>query len=98
MVLGSIFRLFSVVVVNFSLLYSQLYDRWSTFLDIKAETDNWGCMERLETFAFEPIKLSQERDPKQRDLVLFLPDSIYIVDQDKRDAWHVSYDFCVNQK
>jgi hypothetical protein len=49
MVLGSIFRLFSVVVVNFSLLFSQSYDRWSTFLDIKAETDNWGCMERLDT-------------------------------------------------
>ena len=50
------------------------------------------------TFSFEPIKLSQERDPEQRDLVLFLPDSIYVVDQDKRDAWHVTYDFCVNQK
>lgn len=50
------------------------------------------------TFAFEPIDLKQERDPEQRDLLLYLPDSVYVIDSDKRDAWHVRYDFCVNQK
>eukprot|EP00339_Tiarina_fusa_P000543 CAMPEP_0117085726 /NCGR_PEP_ID=MMETSP0472-20121206/60230_1 /TAXON_ID=693140 ORGANISM="Tiarina fusus, Strain LIS" /NCGR_SAMPLE_ID=MMETSP0472 /ASSEMBLY_ACC=CAM_ASM_000603 /LENGTH=948 /DNA_ID=CAMNT_0004815031 /DNA_START=149 /DNA_END=2995 /DNA_ORIENTATION=+ len=50
------------------------------------------------TFSFEPIDLSQKRDPEQRDLLLYLPDSVYVIDADKRDAWHVSYDFCVNQK
>ena len=50
------------------------------------------------TFSFEPIDMSQARDPEQRDLLLYLPDSIYVVDQDKRDAWHVEYEFCVNQK
>jgi anthranilate synthase len=50
------------------------------------------------TFAFEPIDLQQARDPEQRDLLLYLPDSIYVVDQDKRDAWHVEYDFSVDQK
>jgi anthranilate synthase len=50
------------------------------------------------TFAFESIDLAQARDPEQRDLLLYLPDSIYVVDQDKRDAWHVEYDFSVNQK
>ncbi|KAL7557131.1 hypothetical protein ACA910_002415 [Epithemia clementina (nom. ined.)] len=46
------------------------------------------------TYQFEPIELKQERDPEQRDLLLYLPDSILVVDQDKRDAWKISYDFC----
>jgi anthranilate/para-aminobenzoate synthase component I len=45
------------------------------------------------TFQFEPIDLKQQRDPEQRDLLLYLPDDIIVVDQDKRDAWRVSYDF-----
>jgi anthranilate synthase len=50
------------------------------------------------TFQFEPIRLQQERDPDQRDLVLYLPDEILVIDQDKQRAWAVSYDFCVNQR
>jgi anthranilate synthase len=50
------------------------------------------------TFSFEPIDLKLERDPEQRDLLLYLPDSVYVIDSDKRDAWHVQYEFCVNQK
>eukprot|EP00548_Thalassiothrix_antarctica_P006273 CAMPEP_0194141320 /NCGR_PEP_ID=MMETSP0152-20130528/10734_1 /TAXON_ID=1049557 /ORGANISM="Thalassiothrix antarctica, Strain L6-D1" /LENGTH=867 /DNA_ID=CAMNT_0038839895 /DNA_START=35 /DNA_END=2638 /DNA_ORIENTATION=+ len=47
------------------------------------------------TFQFEPIELSQQRDPEQRDLLLYLPDQILVVDQDKHDAWTVSYEFGV---
>ena len=50
------------------------------------------------TFQFEAIKLAQERDPTQRDLLLYLPDEIVVVDQDKRSAWTISYDFCVDGK
>jgi anthranilate synthase len=50
------------------------------------------------TFQFEPIELKQDRDPEQRDLLLYLPDEILVVDQDKRDSWRVSYDFSVNQR
>ena len=50
------------------------------------------------TFSFEPIDMKQERDPEQRDLLLYLPDSVYVIDSDKRDAWHVQYEFCVDQK
>lgn len=50
------------------------------------------------TFQFEPIKLSQERSPDQRDLVLYLPDKILVVDQDKRDAWCVTYDFAYEKR
>jgi anthranilate synthase len=50
------------------------------------------------TFQFEPIDLAQERDSEQRDLLLYLPDTMLVVDQDKRDAWRVCYDFNVDQK
>lgn len=50
------------------------------------------------TFAFEPIDLKQSRDINQRDLILYLPDQIVVVDQDKHDSWIVSYDFYVNNK
>lgn len=50
------------------------------------------------TYQFEPIKLHQLRDEKQRDILLYLPDEIVVVDQDKRDAWKISYDFFVDGK
>lgn len=50
------------------------------------------------TFQFEPIKLSQLRDETQRDIVLYLPDEIVVVDQDRRDAWIISYDFFIDGK
>ena len=50
------------------------------------------------TFQFEPIDMKQTRDPQQRDLLLYLPDKIVVVDQEKRDAWTVAYEFCVDQK
>jgi anthranilate synthase len=50
------------------------------------------------TFQFEPIELVQHRDPEQRDLLLYLPDKMLVVDQDKRDAWEVSFEFSVDSK
>ena len=45
------------------------------------------------TFQFEPIDLRMERPDTQRDVVLYLPDRILVVDQDKRAAWRLEYDF-----
>eukprot|EP00531_Pseudo-nitzschia_arenysensis_P006142 CAMPEP_0116127208 /NCGR_PEP_ID=MMETSP0329-20121206/6724_1 /TAXON_ID=697910 /ORGANISM="Pseudo-nitzschia arenysensis, Strain B593" /LENGTH=845 /DNA_ID=CAMNT_0003621305 /DNA_START=243 /DNA_END=2780 /DNA_ORIENTATION=- len=50
------------------------------------------------TFSFEPIDLKQDRDPEQRDLLLYLPDSVYVIDSDKRDAWHIQYEFNADGK
>ena len=50
------------------------------------------------TFQFEPIEFRRERDEGQRDLVLFLPDQVTVVDQDKRDAWTIKYDFSIGGK
>jgi len=45
------------------------------------------------TFQFEPIRLSQDRDPNQRDLLLYLADELVVVDQSRSSAWTVSLDF-----
>eukprot|EP00520_Triparma_pacifica_P005933 CAMPEP_0118646544 /NCGR_PEP_ID=MMETSP0785-20121206/8119_1 /TAXON_ID=91992 /ORGANISM="Bolidomonas pacifica, Strain CCMP 1866" /LENGTH=850 /DNA_ID=CAMNT_0006538557 /DNA_START=42 /DNA_END=2595 /DNA_ORIENTATION=- len=47
------------------------------------------------TFQFEPINFKNPRPSTQRDLVLFVPDQVTVVDQDKRDAWVIQYDFNV---
>lgn len=45
------------------------------------------------TFQFERIDLKKEREGSQRDLVLYLPDEIIVVDNQKNDAWTVNFDF-----
>jgi len=45
------------------------------------------------TFQFEPIVMKNKRDSDQRDLVMYLPDSILVVDNQKRDSWRISYEF-----
>eukprot|EP01082_Thalassiosira_pseudonana_P011236 g10147.t1.1.5e17418b g10147 g10147.t1 contig4:1310757-1313299(+) len=50
------------------------------------------------TFQFESIKLAQERDPNQRDLLLYLADELVVVDQSRHSAWTVSLDFSYDSK
>ena len=45
------------------------------------------------TFQFEPIEMKIPRAEAQRDLVLYLPDEILVVDNKRNDAWKVSYEF-----
>jgi anthranilate synthase len=44
-------------------------------------------------FQFEPIRLRLERRPDQRDLVLYLPDELVIVDHRREVAMRRRYDF-----
>jgi anthranilate synthase len=44
-------------------------------------------------FQFEPIRLRLERSPEQRDLVLYLPDELIIVDHRREVATRRRYDF-----
>ena len=46
-------------------------------------------------FQFEPITLKQDRSDGQRDLVLHLPDEIYVVDLRREEAVKYSYEFTV---
>ncbi|MEP4768494.1 MAG: anthranilate synthase component I [Roseibium sp.] len=49
-------------------------------------------------FQFEPIDLKLERPDDQRDVVLFLPDEILIVDHHGKRAFVLEYDFVVDGK
>lgn len=44
-------------------------------------------------FQFDPVKHKLERKQSQRDLVLFLPDEILVVDHYSAKAWHDRYDY-----
>jgi anthranilate synthase len=46
-------------------------------------------------FQFEPVSLKQDRTDGQRDLVLHLPDEIYVVDLRREEAVRYSYEFSV---
>jgi anthranilate synthase len=44
-------------------------------------------------FQFDPVEQSLKRAESQRDLVLFLPDEILVVDHHSAKAWHDRYDY-----
>jgi anthranilate synthase len=44
-------------------------------------------------FQFEPIRLRLEREPGQRDLILYLPDELVVVDHRREIAMRRTYDF-----
>ncbi len=47
-------------------------------------------------FQFEPLRLALQRPESQRDLVLFLPDEILVVDHRRERATRLRYDFEVD--
>lgn len=46
-------------------------------------------------FQFEPVTLRRERPASQRDLVLHLPDRLYVMDRKRETAIRYSYEFTV---
>lgn len=44
-------------------------------------------------FQFENIKLHKDRDPSQRDLVMYIPDNMLIINHQMQSAWRMKYDF-----
>jgi anthranilate synthase len=44
-------------------------------------------------FQFEPVRPATRRDPAQRDLVLHLPDQVWVLDRKRETALRYSYDF-----
>jgi len=46
-------------------------------------------------FQFEPVRLRMDRPPAQRDLVLHLPDEIWVLDRRREEAIRYSYEFAV---
>jgi len=78
----------------------------STFSIVRALKDLFACNDDQlglygtfgydVAFQFEPIDLKRERPDDQRDVVLFLPDEILIVDHHGKRAYVLEYDFVVN--
>lgn len=46
-------------------------------------------------FQFDDLEFKMKRDDRQRDLVLFLPDEILVVDHHQAVAWHDKYEFTI---
>jgi anthranilate synthase len=46
-------------------------------------------------FQFEPVRLRRDRPHSQRDLVLHLPDELYVVDRKRETAIRYAYEFTV---
>jgi anthranilate synthase len=46
-------------------------------------------------FQFEPVRMRLDRPADQRDLVLHLPDEIYVLDRKREQATRFAYDFIV---
>jgi anthranilate synthase len=44
-------------------------------------------------FQFEQVKEHTKRDPKQRDLVMYIPDELLVVNHPAKTAWRMKYDF-----
>ncbi len=47
-------------------------------------------------FQFEPVRLRLDRPASQRDLVLHLPDEIWVLDRQREEAIRYCYEFMVN--
>ena len=78
----------------------------STFTVVRALVDLFSCDDPHLglygafgydlAFQFEPIALTLPRPPQQRDLVLYLPDDLLIVDHEGGLAQRLRYEFAVN--
>ncbi|MET1415199.1 anthranilate synthase component I [Roseibium sp. HPY-6] len=78
----------------------------STFSIVRALKDLFSCDDDQlglygtfgydVAFQFEPIDLKLERPDDQRDVILFFPDEILIVDHHGKRAYVLEYDFSVN--
>ncbi|TCD15360.1 anthranilate synthase [Oricola cellulosilytica] len=76
----------------------------SVFSALRAIVDHFHCEEDSDlalygafgydiAFQFDPIDQKLDRDPAQRDLALFFPDEILVVDNHAAKAWIDRYEF-----
>ena len=49
-------------------------------------------------FQFDPVEFKQKRPDDQRDMVMFLPDEILVVDHHAAQAWHERYEFAIGDE
>ncbi len=63
------------------------------FSSMDAELGLYGAFGYDLCFQFDPIKFKLQRPDDQRDMVLFLPDEVLVVDHYSAKAWHQRYEF-----
>jgi anthranilate synthase len=63
------------------------------FSSTDAELGLYGAFGYDLCFQFDPIKFKLQRPDDQRDMVLFLPDEVLVVDHYSAKAWHQRYEF-----
>lgn len=68
------------------------------FSDADASLGLYGAFGYDLCFQFDPIKFSLKRPDDQRDLVLFLPDEVLVVDHYSAKAWHERFEFELDGK
>ena len=57
----------------------------------------YGAMGYDLVFQFEPIAQQRDRDDDQRDLALYLPDRLIVVDYYQQKAFRIDYEFATDQ-
>lgn len=57
----------------------------------------YGAMGYDLVFQFEPIEQQRDRDDDQRDLALYLPDRLIVVDYYQQKAFRIDYEFTTDQ-
>src|SRR5690606_9274599 len=74
-----------------------LHDALPIFRNFSCPTDPhlglYGAFGYDLCFQFEPTTLAHERPPEQRDLVLYLPDELVVVDRQKELAHNFKYEY-----
>jgi anthranilate synthase len=74
-------------------VFSALREIISVFAGPDPHLGLYGAFGYDLAFQFEPVRLRHARDDGQRDLVLHLPDRLYVIDRKRETAVCYSYDF-----
>jgi anthranilate synthase len=76
-------------------VFSVLREVAATFACADPHLGLYGAFGYDLAFQFEPVRLAIDRSDEQRDLVLHLPDEIWVVDLRREEAIRYSYEFTV---
>ncbi len=77
-------------------VFSALREVVATFAADDPHLGLYGAFGYDLAFQFEPVTLRRERPASQRDLVLHLPDELYVLDRKRETAIRYSYEFTVD--
>jgi anthranilate synthase len=77
-------------------VFSALREITTAFAGSDSHLGLYGAFGYDLAFQFEPVELRRERPASQRDLVLHLPDELYLLDRKRETATRYRYEFTVD--